>query len=76
MQGCLGRSSASAAATLAAIMNSSISRWLSSALAELDAVDRRRGIDDDPSFRQVELEHAALRARLQQRPVGAVEQAR
>ncbi len=53
------RSSSSAAATLARIMNSSISRWLSRRRRGSTAVTRPAVVEHDPALRQVEVQRPA-----------------
>ena len=65
--------SVSAAATLAAIMNSSISRWLSRRGRGSIASMRPVGVEHDCALGQVEVERAALAPRLVERAIGAVE---
>ena len=66
MQACCRASSSSAAATLARIMNSSISRWLSSRVRGTTAIGRPLAVEHDPVLGQVQLQRAA-------RPPGPVE---
>ncbi len=70
MTGARLASSVSAAATLAWIMNSSISRCASSRSGVDHALDAALGVEHDLALGQVEVERRALIARLRQRPVG------
>ena len=67
------RSQVSAAATLARIMNSSISRCASSRCGMIDAIDRAVGLEHDLALGKVEIERAALVAGVQHRAIGGVE---
>ena len=66
-------SSALAAATFAAIINSSIKRWLSKPAREADMRHRAVVRERDNAFRQVEIERAAALPRCPERAVDAVE---
>ena len=73
MQGRRARSRVSAAATLAAIMNSSIRRWLSRRWRGSIAAHLALLVEQDAPLRQIEIQGAAALARGQQRAEGAIE---
>ena len=74
MHGCRSRSSSSAAATLARIMNSSMSRWLSSRGRGTTGATRPSG-QLHLALRQIEIERATARARPEQRAERIIQRA-